>query len=84
MATGEGGTARDEASSDRAVKKKPSFLVVYGQGAKIECVTCRNETRIVPNLKGEVTPEVVAHYRRTHECGPRMDGWDLSAVEDVS
>jgi hypothetical protein len=58
-----------------------SFLVTYGPAAQITCVVCWKATRIVPDLMGQVTSEVLAHYKRAHVCGNRSGPWDVDDRE---
>jgi hypothetical protein len=57
-----------------------SFLVTYGPAAQITCVLCWKTTRIVPDPEGEITAEVLSHYKRTHVCGADSGPWDVDDV----
>lgn len=58
------------------------FLITHGTNAQIRCVTCHKETRLVPGPDGDVGGREVAHYKRSHVCGPAGEPWDLESAEE--
>jgi hypothetical protein len=61
-------------------QQRRRFVFTYEPDAQIQCTTCKKRSRMVPELNGEITSDVVTHYKRTHKCGPVTDPWDLEPV----
>jgi hypothetical protein len=57
------------------------FLVAYGPRPTITHTACRRETAMTSDpATGDVGSDEIAHYKRTHKCGPADGLWDI--VED--
>lgn len=60
----------------------PRFLVSYGPNTQMCCGSCHKATRVVPGPNGRVGRREVAHYQRSHVCGPASKPWDVETVEE--
>jgi hypothetical protein len=61
-------------------RRRRRFVFTYEPDGQIQCTVCKKRSRMVPELDGEITREVVDHYMRTHKCGPVTDPWGLQPV----